>query len=619
MADANHSTWEDRLISPRNVLNHIKPGMTIFIGTGPAAPRTLIKTLLDVDSHNIRDLELVQLAVLGDTFLSVDRLNAPNHRLKTFFSGYVAWDTITSGQVDLIPAFYSEIPRVINSGKLDIDVALIQITPPDDNGYCSLGVAVDVAREAIERASVVVGEINTAMPYTYGDTFVSIDEFDLLVRSKQAPVVYDLPDVTLTIDQVAANVASVIKDGDCLSFSFGPLFEALVPHLTRKKDLGIHSLFFTDALAELVKSGAVTNSRKSPFRGKSLVSYALGTSELHCWLHRNPLVEFQGIDWVCNSRLIANNPQFVALYEGRKVDLLGSVAFPLQGAVITGPGEAIDFFRGAEASTDGTTIIGLPSRDENGNPNILLSLQKYGNQLRLRESVHMIVTEYGVANLKWRSLRERAQALIDIAHPDDRQNLITQAKDRRLIYANQIFLPESVHLYPSHIEETKRFKGGVSVRFRAMKPSDEEMMRRFFYRCSKEMIFYRFFYSVKTMDHDKMQAYVNLDYHKEFSIVGLYEENGNQKIIAEARMVREERTYCGEVAFLIDERFQGIGVGSYLLSRLIEQAKELGFKGIIAQVLADNQPMIKVFEKSGLPMESSLNSGIYYVKLNFSG
>ncbi len=167
-----------------------------------------------------------------------------------------------------------------------------------------------------------------------------------------------------------------------------------------------------------MKSGAVTNSRKSPFRGKSLVSYALGTKELHCWLHRNPLVEFQGIDWVCNSQFIANNPQFVALYEGRKVDLLGSVAFPLLGAVITGPGEAIDFFRGAEASTDGTTIIALPSRDENGKPNILLSLQKYGNQLRMRESVHMIITEYGVANLKWHSLRERAQALIDIAHPE---------------------------------------------------------------------------------------------------------------------------------------------------------------------------------------------------------
>ncbi|MCA1785581.1 MAG: GNAT family N-acetyltransferase, partial [Desulfobacteraceae bacterium] len=163
------------------------------------------------------------------------------------------------------------------------------------------------------------------------------------------------------------------------------------------------------------------------------------------------------------------------------------------------------------------------------------------------------------------------------------------------------------------------FKGDVSVRFRAMKPSDEEGMRRFFYRCSKEMIFYRFFYSIKTMDHDKMQTYVNVDYQKEFSIVGLVVENGNQKIIAEARMIRDERTYYGEVAFLIDERFQGIGIGSYMLSRLIEQAREQSFKGLTAEVLADNQPMIKVFEKAGLPMETSLSGGIYHVTLRFSG
>lgn len=618
MADLNLSNWEDRLIPPDQVLNHIKPGMTVFIGTGPAAPRTLTRTLLDVDAHNIRDLELVQIAVQGDTFLSVDRLNAPNYRLKTFFSGYISWDTIQSGQVDLIPAYYSEIPTIIKSRKVDIDVAFIQITPPDDSGYCSLGVAVDVAREVMAHASLVVGEINTEMPFTYGDTFVAIDEFDLLVRSDQEPVVYEPPAVDETMNRVAANVASVIKDGDCLAFSMGPLFEALVPQLSDKKDLGIHSLYFTDALAELVNSGAVTNHRKSPFRGKSLTSYALGTRELMKWLDRNPLVEFQGIDWVCNSRFIASNPQFVAMYEARKIDILGSVAFPLKGAVITGPGEGIDFYKGAEASKDGATIIGLPSRDKRGKPNILLSIQNYGNQLRLRESVHMIATEYGVANLKWRTLRERAQAIIDIAHPNDREFLIKQAKQRNIIYSNQIFISESAHLYPDHVEETKHFKGGTTIRFRAMKPSDEEMMRRFFYRCSREMIYYRFFYSIKTMDHDKMQTYVNVDYQKAFSIVGLHVEDGNQKIVAEARMIRDERIYCGEVAFLIDENFQGMGIGTYMLGKLVDRARELGLKGLTAEVLSDNQPMIKVFEKAGIPVESKLDGGIYKIRLSFA-
>lgn len=617
MSDFNLSNWEEHLVSPETVLNHIKPGMTVFIGTGPAAPRTLITTLLDVDAHNIRDLELIQLAVQGDTILSVEKLNAPNYRLKTFFSGFVSWDTISTGQVDLIPAYSSEIPQIIKSRRIEVDVALIQITPPDESGYCSLGVAVDVAREVMEHASLVVGEINAKMPFTYGDTFVSIEDFDLLIRSDREPVTYEIPRVTETMKKVASNVASVIKDGDCLSYSMGDLFEALVPYLSDKKDLGFHSLYFTDAMAELVNSGAVNNRRKSPFRGKSLASYALGTKELMTWLDRNPLVEFQGIDWVCNPKFISKNPQFVSIYEARKIGIMGSVAFPLKGAVITGPGEGIDFFKGAEASKDGRTIIGLPSRNAEGKSNILVSIQNYANQLRLKESVHMIATEYGVAVLKWRSLRERAQAIIDIAHPDDREDLIKQARERKIIYPNQIYVTRSAHLYPSHIFHTKRFKGGNDIRFRSMKPSDEEAMRRFFYRCTREMIFYRFFYSIKTMSHDKMQEYVNVDYEREVSIVGFGGEKGDGRIIAEARLIQEESSNFGEVAFLIDAPYQGMGVASYLLELLIIEARRRGLEGLTAQVLAENQAMIKVFEKTKLPLKTNLDSGVYLVKISF--
>ena len=617
MSDLNLSNWQEHLISPETVLNHIKPGMTVFIGTGPAAPRTLITTLLDVDTHNIRDLELIQLAVQGDTILSVEKLNAPNYRLKTFFSGFVSWDTIATGQVDLIPAYSSEIPQIIKSRRIEVDVAFIQITPPDESGYCSLGVAVDVAREVMEHASLVVGEINAKMPFTYGDTFVSIEDFDLLIRSDREPVTYEIPRVTETMKKVASNVASVIKDGDCLSYSMGALFEALVPYLSDKKDLGFHSLYFTDAMAELVNSGAVNNRRKSPFRGKSLASYALGTKELMTWLDRNPLVEFQGIDWVCNPKFISKNPQFVSIYEARKIDIMGSVAFPLKGAVITGPGEGIDFFKGAESSKDGRTIIGLPSRNADGKSNILVSIQNYANQLRLKESVHMLATEYGVAVLKWRSLRERAQAIIDIAHPDDREDLIKQARDRKIIYPNQIYVTRSAHLYPSHIFHTKRFKGGNDIRFRAMKPSDEEAMRRFFYRCTREMIFYRFFYSIKTMSHDKMQEYVNVDYEREVSIVGFGGKKGDGRIIAEARMIQEDASNFGEVAFLIDAPYQGMGVASYLLELLIVEAKRRGLAGLTAQVLAENQAMIKVFDKTKLSLKTNLDSGVYEVKISF--
>ena len=330
MSVANKKNWKSHLVSPATVFSMIKPGMTIFIGTGPAAPRTLMKILLDADERNIRDIELIQLAVQGDVILSIDKIHARNYRLKSFFSGFVSSNTISSGQIDLIPAYASQIPKILKSGRIPIDVAFIQITPPNEAGYCSLGPAVDVAREVMEQAKIVVGEINEELPFTFGDTFVSIKDFDLLVHSTRAPVIYERFRVTEEMDKVAANVASIIKDGDCLNFSHSPLFEALSAHLTSMKDLGIHSLYFTDALADLVKSGAVTNYRKSPFRGKSLTSYALGSQELLKWLDRNPLVDFQGTDYVCNPQLIAENPQFTAIYESSKVDLLGGVAFPLK-------------------------------------------------------------------------------------------------------------------------------------------------------------------------------------------------------------------------------------------------------------------------------------------------
>jgi len=278
----------------------------------------------------------------------------------------------------------------------------------------------------------------------------------------------------------------------------------------------------------------------------------------------------------------------------------------------------VDFFQGAEASEEGCTIIGLPSRNINGDSNILFSLMDYPNQLRIRESVYMIATEYGVANLKWKTLRERAQAMIDIAHPDDRQLLMEQAKKGKFLYSNQIFISNSAHLYPTHIACKTTFKGGIPIRFRAIKPSDEEQMRRFFYRFSDEAKFYRFFYSVKTMDHDKMQEYVNVDYNKEMSIVGLSGRPGDQTIMAEARFVRDDRSYYGEVAFLIDDSFQGIGIGSYMLDLLIQLAKELGLMGLTAEVLSDNLPMKKVFEKANYPMEAQLENGVYALTMHFN-
>jgi GNAT superfamily N-acetyltransferase len=338
----------------------------------------------------------------------------------------------------------------------------------------------------------------------------------------------------------------------------------------------------------------------------------MGSSKLLTWLDRNPLVEFQSVNKVFNPIEIGKNPRFVSIFPARKVDLAGSVALHAgQGKVTSGPGQAMDFFNGAEISPGGFTIFALPSRNLNGESNIRISLEGMPNQLNLPDSINMITTEYGTASLSGRTLRERAQALIEVAHPADRPSIVEKAKKKNILYPDQIFLADSSHLYPIEITGQQVFKNGVTVRFRAIKPSDEEEMRRLFYRFSDEAIYYRYFSPIQTMPHAKMQAYVNVDYRDVLSVVGLVGPPGRGRIIAEARYARHKDRPYVDVAFVVDEEYQGLGIASYLFKTMARLAQQRGAKGITADVLATNQAMLKVFEKGGYPVKSHIEEGAY--------
>ena len=261
MTNHSNDNWEKKVVTPEQILEKIKPGMSIYIGTGPAEPRTLVKALTSSEAYNLQDLELIQLVSVGDA-ISQDELKHQRYRLKTFFSGWISNDAITSGKVDLIPSRFDQIPTLMESRRIPIDVAIIQITPPNEAGYCSLGVAVDVARIAMEQASLVIGEINTKIPRTFGDTFVPVSSFDFLVYSKDLPIYFDPWPEKEIFNKVAENVATIIEDGSCIASSIGTLFEHLGKHLERKRDLGIHTPFFSDNMMNLIKSGAVTNRKK---------------------------------------------------------------------------------------------------------------------------------------------------------------------------------------------------------------------------------------------------------------------------------------------------------------------------------------------------------------------
>jgi len=611
-------SWKKKLVSPADVLKKIEPGMNIFIGTGAAEPRTLVNCLMDEKGYALQDLTLIQLVSFGDA-ISYKALQSRRFRLKTFFSGWVSAEAIAAGQVDLVPSRFSAIPSLMKDGQIPIDVAFVQITPPNRAGYCSLGVGVDVARRAMDQASLVVGEINHDIPYTIGDTFVSFDDFDMVIESIDPPFYFPRFPVEPVFDKIAANVASVIEDGSCLAFTFGPIFEALPKHLALKKELGIHSPFFTDSLMDLVKSGAVTNRRKGLFRGRSLTAYALGTKELMQFLDRNPMVEFQSIDKVFNPMEMGRNHRFVFVLPVRRVDLSGRVILHSSTSNVTaGPGQMADFFNGAEISQGGYTIVALPSRNREGKPNIRLSVEDQPDLLSLPESIDLVATEQGIAHLRGRTLRERAQALIEIAHPEDRPLLVEGAKKINILYKDQIFLADSAHFYPSDLETRHTFKNNLNIRFRAIKPSDEDQMRRLFYRFSDKAIYYRYFSPIKTMPHERMQEYVNVDYRDVLSIVALIGEPGQQTLIAEARYARHRNKPVVDVAFVVDETYQGYGIATYLYQMLAKLARERGVQGMTADVLASNRYMMKVFEKGPYPVQAKMEQGVYALTIDLS-
>ena len=609
--------WKEKVVSADIVMERIRPGMRVFLSTGAAEPRTLVKHLMAAHHTNLQDLELIQIVSLADA-ISLKNLQSHKFRLKTFFSGWIADEAITAGHVDLIPCYLSRIPELLEKKKIHVDTVFVQITPPDKDGYSSLGISVDVARLAMEQAELVVGEVNSRIPRTLGDTFVHVSEFDMLVHSDEPPVYFERIPVDPIFEAIAANIASLIEDKSCIAFSMGPLYEAVGRSLTGKKHLGIHSPFFSDALMDLVKSGAVTNRYKEHFRRKSITSYACGSAQLLGWLDQNPCVEFQPVDKVFNPLSIGRNPRFVAIISAKRVDITGRIALHTGiGNIASGPAEVLAFISGSQMSEEGVTIFGLPSRNQRNIANITVSIEGLKNRFDFREGVDFIVTEFGVASLKGLTLRERAQALIDIAHPDDRVDLVKAAKEERILYPDQIYLPESVHYYPSQINECQRFKGGVKIRFRPIRPSDEEEMRRLFYRFSDEAVYYRYFSSLKAMPHTRMQTYVNVDWNQVMSIVGLTAKLGEGMIISEARYLVDPHSMWAEVAFIVDEPYQNLGISTYLLHRLIGLARERGVKGFWADVLSSNFAMIKVFKKCGLPIQMEKDAGIYIIRIPF--
>lgn len=408
----------------------ITPGQRIFIGSGAAVPQGLMRALA-ARAGELADNELLHLLTLG-LDPTTDRRFSHKIRHANFFIGANHRQAVLEGRADYTPVFLSEIPSLLRSGAIPLDVALIQVSAPDAHGFASYGVSVDVVKPAAEAARLLVAEVNPQMPRTLGDSFLHLDEIDVIVLG-EAPIPELTPDAPDEVSQrIGQNVASLVEDGATLQMGIGTIPDAVLANLGGRRDLGVHTEMFSDGLLPLIDQGIVNNARKTLHRGKIVTSFVMGTRRLYDFVDNNPMIEFRPSQYVNDPFLIARNDKMVAINSALEVDLTGQVCADSIGyRFYSGIGGQVDFVRGAARSAGGKPIIALPSTAKGGTiSRITVELSPGAGVVTTRGDVHYVATEYGVAALHGKNIRRRASALIDIAHPRFRDSLRAGAHAR---------------------------------------------------------------------------------------------------------------------------------------------------------------------------------------------
>lgn len=418
--------YRSRCCSAADALSHVRSGDQIYVQSNAAAPDVLIKALVD-RAPELKDVSIFHLLTLGKAEYA-DQKYRDSFHVHALFIGANVRQAVNNGTADYTPVFLSEIPQLFLSHTLPIDVCLIQVSPPDEHGFCSYGVSVDCTVAARKTAKLVIAQVNENMPRTMGRSFIHVSKFDYIVEAdtKLAELGIEPPSpIELAIGR---NVAGLIEDGATLQTGIGAIPNAILSCLKDKKDLGLHTEMFSDGVIELVEGGIINNDKKTVLPGKSAVSFVMGTHRLYDFVDNNPSVEFQTSDFINDPFVISQNYKMTAINSALEVDLTGQVSADSIGdKLYSGVGGQVDFIRGAARSKEGLAIIALPSTARDGTISRIVP-RVSGGVVTSRADVHYVVTEFGIAQLYGKNLKQRAAALIEVAHPNFRAELEAHCK-----------------------------------------------------------------------------------------------------------------------------------------------------------------------------------------------
>lgn len=542
-----------------------------------------------------------------------------NFRHNSFFVGDNSREAVNRGKADYTPIFLVDVPNLFYRGLVPIQVALIQTSPPDSHGYMSLGISVDIAKAAVESASLVIAQVNRSMPRVHGDGFIHIKDVDFILCHDEPLLEYEANAPDDVAHQIGKYVASIIQDGDTIQVGYGSLPNAILVNLGNKNNLGIHSELLGDGMVELMKKGVIDNTRKTLNRGKSVATFCMGHQSTYEYLHDNPGFEFRTVDYTNNPLTIARQKNMVAINSALEIDLTGqTTAESLGKTFYSGIGGQANFMRGAILAPGGKTILAVQSTAEWGKVSRIVPFLQEGTGITLiRGDIHYVVTEYGIAYLHGKNIRERAMELIAIAHPQFRPWLIEKAKQANLIYRDQAFIPGKKGEYPEHLETYRTTKAGLQTLLRPVKISDEPLLKDFFYSLSDQSLHRRFISFRKDMPHERLQEFVVIDHTKEMIILATIKDSEIEKVVALGQYGINEGTRAAEVALVVRDDYQNQEIGTELLSYLTYLAKREGLLGFTAEVLVENRPMLHLFEKMGFDIQRRSAQGVYELKMVF--
>ena len=583
-----------KITSAEEAVARVKAGEHVFVGTACATPRALVGAL-EALAQPPADVELVHF--LTDHALPHDAAGraTTKYRHRVFFVGSDVRSAVRQGLADYVPISIARVPHLVEIGRIRVDVALIQVSLPDEFGYVSLGVSVDLAPAAVAKARLVIAEVNPAMPRSMGDSMLHVDQIDWLVPVA-TPVIEYRHRVAeeQVVEQIARYIGGVIEDGSTLQIGLGRFTNEALKYLLDRRDIGIHSDVITDAIVPLLEKGILTGRRKTHEPRKIVTSFAMGSRRLYDLIDGNPLFSFQSIDAVCDPQVIAAQHRMVSVTQAFAVDLSGQVcADQFDGEFYGGLAAQAEFLQGASRSAGGKAIICLASTDDSGKASRIRASLPAGEGVAIaRSDVHYVITEYGIAYLFGKSIRERALALIEVAHPDFRAELLAQAQALGHLPAGQTL--KNLHAYPVEAEQRVTLADGSTLLLRPATSSDGDAIRELFHGLTERDIYTRFFRKVRGLSDQDVQRLCNLNFENEVAFVAVTGAREDPRVVAHACYFIDPSTNLAETAFMVLPGWQGKGVGSALQKCLATDARARGVRGFVADIMASNEQMIRL-------------------------